>query len=56
MKRSGKIIKLSPDYLEGSDSVFLIYRKSVPSLNPNEIDMMKNISLMRAVYVRSVRN
>lgn len=56
MKLNRKIIKLNPVYHEGSDGVFLVYRKNIPSLNPDEMDHIKNLSLMRTANKRAVRN
>jgi len=56
MKRNRKIIKLSPGCLECSDGVFVMYRKNILSPNPDEIDQIKDLSLMQTAYMRAVRN
>lgn len=56
MKRNVKIIKLSSRYPKCADSIFLIYRKDIPSPNPNENGNLINSSLTRTAHIQAVRN
>jgi len=57
MKRTGKIIKITPDFVEGGSGMFLIYRKSNPAQNQdNENENTKNQSHSRPALMRAIRN
>jgi hypothetical protein len=57
MKRNGKIIKMNPGNGGDALNMFLLYRKSNSSQNPEyENDSIKNHTLTRTILMRALRN